>query len=348
MIPHNRPTLLPEDRAAADAVLASGWITQGPAVAALEAWFVEQYDGGQGCAVSSGTAALFLAIHALGGGRDTVIAVPTYACSALLNAIIMAGAKPRVVDVLHDTFCVDPQAVAAGIADMVIAVHTFGATADVKALQAGGRIVIEDCCQSLGGLADDVPLGATGATAVFSFYATKIVTGGQGGLIWSKSAAAISRVRDYREFDGRDNYVPRFNLQMTDLQAALVMSQLTRLAAIREFRARVAREYSAALPRGLGLQVGVTAPGRMVYRFVIIAPDLETREALRAHMKAADIGCIVPVERFELLHRYLDLDPQAFPVAEKLADVTLSLPIHLQLADADIARVSQALNRFRP
>jgi perosamine synthetase len=348
LIPHNRPLITAEDRAAVDAVLASGWIAQGPAVESLEATMVGHYRGGAACAVSSGTSALFLALKALGAAPDTIVAVPTYACSALLNAVFMAGAIPRVVEVLPDTFCLDPDAVRVQAPDahLVIAVHAFGAVADVAALRADGRIVIEDCCQSLGGMLGDRPLGSTGDAAVFSFYASKIICGGQGGLVWSQTVS--EKVRDYRQFDGLQTYKPRFNFQLTDLQAALANSQLNRLDLVRARRAAIAGAYLAALPKGLKTQRDPCAPGRMAHRFVVLAPDRDVRDRLYAHMTAAGVGCIVPVERFELLHRYLRLDPAHYPVAERLSDTTLSLPMHLCLSDSDVAAISDALAQFLP
>ena len=350
MIPHNRTLISAEDRAAVDAVLAGGWIAQGPAVEALEARFVQHYGGGGACAVSSGTAALFLALKALGAGPGAVVAVPSYTCSALLNAVFMVGATPRVADVLPGTFCLDPGAVAAQAADarFVVAVHTYGAPADVGALKAQGRVVVEDCCQALGGRVSGLPSGGTGEAAVFSFYATKIVTGGQGGLVWSGEDAVAERVRDYRQFDGRESYEPRFNLQMTDLQAALVNSQMQRLEDIRERRAHIARAYLAALPKGLSTQAGLSESGRMVHRFVVVAPNRSVRDALREHLAAAGIKSIVPVEGFELLHRYLKLDPADYPFSERLADTTLSLPVHPGLSDTDVSVVCQTLCDWRP
>jgi perosamine synthetase len=350
LIPHNRPFITAQDRAAVDAVLASGWIAQGSAVAALEAQFVRHYQGGSACALTSGTAALFLALKALGASQDAIVAVPSYACSALLNAVFMAGAIPRVVDVLPESFCLDPKAVREQARDarFAIAVHTFGAAADIAALRAQGLTVIEDCCQSLGGILSGAPLGGVGDAAVFSFYATKIITGGQGGLIWSRSTAVTEKARDYRQFDGRENYEPRFNFQLTDLQAALAHSQLERIESIRTRRLAMADSYLAALPQGLKTQLDVAAPSRMVHRFVVVTPDRQIRDRLHAHMKAAGAACIVPVERFELLHRYLNLDPAGYPVAEQLADTTLSLPLHLCLSDSDVAAIGGALTKFQP
>ena len=345
-IPHNRPWITAEDRAAVDAVLASGWIAQGPAVAALEAAFVGLHGGGAACALSSGTAALALALQGLEIGPGMAVALPTYACSALLNAVHWVGAQAVVVDVTADAFVLDPQALPAAAA--VIAVHTYGAPAPIAAYRAGGGKVIEDCCQALGGSAAGRPLGEEGDAAVYSFYATKIISGGYGGLVWSRDEACIERVCDIRQFDGRETYVPRFNFQLGDMQAALVLSQFARLDAIRARRAQLARRFAEALPAGFGVQAGLPAPGRMAYRFVAIAPDRATRDALQAHMAAQDIACIVPLERFELLHRYLGLDPAAYPVAERLVDTTLSLPLYPALGDADADQVCEALLGFRP
>lgn len=349
MILHNRPLITAEDRKAVDAVLASGWLAQGPQVEALETDFVRRYGGGSACAVSSGSAALFLALKALGAGVGDKVALPTYACSALLNAVYMAGATPVVIDVLPDTFCLDPAAltVLANDARWVIPVHTYGVEADVAAIRGTNRYVVEDCCQSLGGSGTNSNLGAGGDAAVFSFYATKIVTGGQGGLVWARDARVSEAVRDYRQFDCRESYEPRFNLQMTDIQAALVNSQMTRLEAIRVRREMIARTYLGALPTGLSVQSGLMLPGRMVHRFVVVTPDLATREALRAHFERAGVGCAIPIERYELLHRYLNQNPADFPVAERLVDTTLSLPIHPGLSDAQIDQVASALNSFK-
>lgn len=349
-IPHNKPLVTAEDSAAVQAVLSSGWIAQGPRVKAVEREFERLLGGGNACAVSSGTAALFLALDAMGIGRGDMVAVPTYACSALLNAVNLTGATPRPVDVEAASFNLDPRSVdeqAAG-ARCAIAVHTYGADADISALKTSTRQVIEDCCHAPGGSGRIGVQGRAGDAAVFSFYATKVITGGQGGLVWSAIREIAERVEDYRQFDCRDSYQPRFNFQMTDIQAALVESQLGRLEAIRQRRQAIARAYLASLPQGLSVQPGLDDHGRMPHRFVVIAADGAMRDALREHMAGAGISCVVPLERHELLHRYLGLDPADFPVAERLVDTTLSLPIHLCLSDAEVGHIAETLNSFQP
>lgn len=323
MIPHNRPHITAEDRAAIDKALASGWLAQGAQVESLEASFSKYYHGGCSAAVSSGTAALYMALKALEIGAGAKVAIPTYACSALLNAIYMAGATPRIVDVLPDSFCLNP-----------------------NALKTSANVVIEDCCHSLGGRGQAGLLGQVGDAAIFSFYATKVVTGGQGGLVWSRNPVVAERVRDYSDFDCREYYEPRFNFQMTDHQAALINSQMLILNSIRARRFEIADTYRSALPAGFVVQAGLADEGRMVYRFVVVAPDVMTREALNVYLKEVGVGCAVPIERYELLHRYLQLDPAKFPVAEELADRTLSLPIHVGLTDDEVAQVADALSRF--
>lgn len=347
-IPHNKPWITAEDRSAVDEVLSSGWITQGTHVAELERRFTDYLGGGAACAVSSGTAALFLALRGLGIGPTDVVILPTYTCSALLNAVYMAGAVPYIVDVLRDSFVINPAAIEQREfnAKAVIAVHTFGAYAPIQALSAQGLIVIEDCCQSLGGVEGVKPLGSRGHASVFSFYATKIITGGHGGLVWSAQEQVIDRIRDYREFDCREFYYPRFNFQLTDIQAAMVRSQLQRLDDIIIRRASIAQRYAQAIPAGFYLQSDVAVPGRMVYRFVIISPDRNRRDALRAYLKAAGIHTIIPVERFELLHRYLGLDPAEYPVAEHLVDTTLSLPLYPTLTEVEVNYICSTLERF--
>ena len=152
-IQHNRIMITDADRAAVDKVLTSGWISKGEEVKGLEADFNEYLGGGVACAVSSGSAALFLALRGLDIGRGDRVGVPTYSCSALLNAVYMAGAEPWVFDVRADNFTINVERLdfdAHGVRTC-IAVHCLGATADIGVLKKKNFSVVEDCCQSLGG-----------------------------------------------------------------------------------------------------------------------------------------------------------------------------------------------------
>jgi len=350
MIPHNRPTITEADRAAVDTVLASRWIAQGPEVKMLEASFVSRYGGGGACAVSSGTAALFLAMKALSIKRGDRVAVPTYACSALLNAINMAGATPVIVDVRQDNFCLDNSYIEEQKlqVDCIIAIHMYGAFAEISELRTSDRKIIEDCCHTYGGESNQLQIGRNSDAAIFSFYATKLVTGGQGGLVWARNKLVTEEVFDIRDFDSRESYKPRFNFQMTDISAAMINSQLKRLNAIQARRQMIAKGYRNALSSGLTVQWGLSDTWCVPYRFVVITPDAVSRDALKKEMEASGVECLVPIERYELLHRYLNLSPSDFPVAERLVDTTLSIPIHSSLTDSEIERITNALSLFHP
>lgn len=349
MIPHNKPWITQDDRLAVDSILKSGWIAPGKQTFNLESEFQHYYDGGYSCAVSSGTAALFLALRGLGAEPGKEVALPTYACSALLNAINMTGATPKLVDVTPDTFTIDPDSLEklAPNASIVIAIHTYGARANIESLRKFNVKIIEDCCHSLGGIHNGKTIGMDGDASIFSFYATKIITGGQGGLIWSNNKELIDEAHDYRNFDCRENYYPRFNFQLTDIQAAMINSQFKRLKDIVSRRYEIAQQYIKNLPSELIVQEGIESEGRMVYRFVIKASDNKERDALKEHLYKNRIKSIIPIERYELLHRYLGNEPEIFPVSEMLANTTLSIPIFPALTDEEVSHICNTLRSFK-
>lgn len=345
MIPHNRPLIKPADEEAVLEVLRDGHIAQGPRVEALEREFCTMLGGGYACAVSSGTAALAMALHGLGVGKGDFVAVPTYACSALLNAVHFVGAKALPIDSREDDFTIDVWQ-ASGFRN-VIAVNTFGAQANIAELINMGGRVIEDCAHSLGG-----KLGIMPDARTYSFGATKIITGGAGGLVWSREDYLVEAAKDYREFDCVEEYYPRFNLQMTDMQAAMVSSQLSRIDAIRIRRAQISYEYRHACEELLfgqewKAQSGVDGAFAMPYRFVLVASTNERRDELYDHLLLCGVSTIVPLEQYELLHNYLGMPKDKYPVAEHLAATTISIPLYPALDKLEIDTICDALRRFR-
>jgi perosamine synthetase len=167
MIDHNTPHISQEERAAVDSVLNSGWIAQGPEVQALERGFTKLFSGGAACALSSGTAALFLTLKSLGAGLGVRVDVPSYACSALLNTVHFAGVSPLQMDVTLDTFCIDFSRPELDTANIFLAVNTFGTQSNIEVFSRNGRKVIEDCCHSRGSFSEN----ENEANAkIFSFY----------------------------------------------------------------------------------------------------------------------------------------------------------------------------------
>lgn len=332
MIPHNLPTLGREEQSAASRVLGGGWIAQGPEVEAFENELCRFLDvpAGHAVAVSSGSAAMYLALWAL-GAKDKRVGVPVYSCSALRNAVALSGAERVYLDCTHGGVNVDASAAARSGVDILIAPSMFGIPVELPV--ARDYKLIEDVAQSLGARIAGRRIGLRGEVGICSFYATKLMTtGGQGGAVVSRDKTLIDMVRDYREFDCRDDSKLRFNFQMTDLQAAVGRVQLTRLP---EFIQRREKWFDMYRKHGLDLLDAEAADSQPV-RFRIV---MRCGRPLRvvAALASAGIRAIVPIEKHELLD-----DPVKYPVALALTIATVSLPAHPALSEEDVARVALA------
>ncbi len=321
LIPHNRPLITDADIAAVSGTLASGWIAQGPQTRAFEEE-VCAFLGleGDAVAVSSGTTALHLALLALGVGPEDAVILPTYVCSAVLNAVCHAGAAPVLADVSPNDFNLDPAHVHALLTartKAIIAPHTYGFPADIGALRALGVPVVEDCAQAIGAAVAGRKAGTLGDIAIFSFYATKLMTTGQGGMVVGPRTL-METVRDLRDFDCRPTYRVRYNYQMTDFQAALGRSQLARLPERLARRAAIAARYRCALPSGWRAQEARADAQPVYYRFVLV-PEVENSAEKGSadwpldYFAAEGIRAIRPIATYELLHRYLRHSPPVLP-----------------------------------
>ena len=338
IIPHSRPSLDDEETRALQNVLTSGQIAQGPQIENFEEELGSFHGLLPGVATSSGTAALHLALLSLGVGPGDEVLLPSYVCSAPLHAAYHSGATPVLVDVDPTTGNMDPDDLKKRLTSKskaIIAVHLFGLPTDIDEILAPGLPVIEDCAQSLGANLKGQMLGTMGAISISSFFATKLITTGEGGMLLSRDPDLLARARDLREYDKRESFSPRFNYKMTDLQAALGRSQLEKLEIFlgqREELARVYNEQLATLPCTLPL----AQEGRIYCRYVVsIQGDITelTQKLLKMGMEVAK-----PVYR--PLHRYFDLED--YPGAEMAWNSHVSLPIHPSLTSQDVQRVCQA------
>jgi dTDP-4-amino-4,6-dideoxygalactose transaminase len=339
-IPHSRPTLSDEDAARVARVVRGGQLAQGPEVAAFERELARSLGVPAAAAVSSGSAALELALRALGVGPGHEIIIPTYVCDALYHAVVRCGAAPVLADA-------DPETLGLSAADVarrrtsrtraVIVVHPFGRGIDLADFQRLGIAVVEDCAQTLGATVGGRLVGARGDITVCSFYATKLLTTGEGGAV-AGPADLVAHARDSRDYDGRDELVPRFNYKMTDLQAALGRSQLTRLDAFIARRRALAARYRSALARAPRCRVPEDCGDRHVYHRFVVAVD-KPLDPVLAHLERLRVAARRPV--FRPIHRALGLS--GYPNAERLWDECLSIPCYPLLTDAEADRVTAAL-----
>ena len=339
MIPHSRPTLDETDHDNVLQVMRSGHLVQGDQVARFEADLASLISVNGGIAVSSGTAALHLSLVAMGIHADDEVIVPSYVCPALLNAIHYAGAKPVITDVDEHTFNMDPLDVERRInsaTKAIIVPHLFGLPANIKDIISFGIPIIEDCAQSLGSRYHGAYTGSFGDLSVFSFYATKMISTGEGGMILSNNETLLETISDLRDYDEKEIYRVRYNYKMTDMQAALGISQLKKLPSFIKKRNRIADIFNREF-RNFLFTTPRTPEDRdhIHYRYVIL---LDHADRFIERMNEAGVACRKPV--FKPLHRYLGLS--GYEATSRTWDGAVSIPIYPSLTDTEITKIVEA------
>ncbi len=258
MIRIAQPIIEDEERRAVLEALDSGQLAQGPRVAAFERAFEEYVGVPHAVAVSSGTAALHLALLAHGVGAGDEVIVPAFSFAATANTVLHCGARPVFVDVRDDDFCIDVSRIEAAITlktKAIVPVHMYGQMCDVAGVREicsrRGLALIEDAAQAVGASAGETRAGTAG-TGCFSLYATKNLQTGEGGFVTTADGAIADRVRLLRSQGERTRYVTEeagYNYRMTEIAAALGMAQMPKLEARNEARRANAARLSALLGR---------------------------------------------------------------------------------------------------
>lgn len=353
LIPHNKPSLNEEESTAIKETIAKGWISQGEKVKKFEDKICEYvgFPSNHGVAVSSGTSALYLSLKILGVGYDDEVIFPTYVCSALLNAVDMLRAKSILMDVEENDFNISLQKVKEKVTPKTKAIiipHMFGVPADVLSIKELKIPIIEDCAVALGSKINGKHVGTFGDLTIYSFYSTKVITTGQGGMLLSKNVDYINQARDFINYDGRREYIPRFNFQMTDIQATMGLVQLSKLNRLLERRKMIADSYKdICIDKGWNFQRPENENfDPNWYRFVIKS-DAKTIHTIKTHLEKNDIQATIPIERWELLHNYLHMDPTQFQISEMISQQTLSLPIYPDLVvENNLEKIVDSLANF--
>ncbi|MGW0130374.1 DegT/DnrJ/EryC1/StrS family aminotransferase [Streptomyces sp. NPDC003299] len=367
------PVMIPwlgeeEAKAASDAVL-SGWVAQGPRVAAFERAFAERVGAEHAVAVSSCTTALHLSLVALGLGPGDEVVVPSLSFIATANAVRYVGAEPVFADVEEATGNLTPatvDAVRTPRTRAVLAVHQGGVPADVHALRAACADwqlpLVEDAACAIGSTAGGKPVGQGALIAAWSFHPRKIVTTGEGGMVTTDDAAWAARLRRLREHGMNASAAERhasdkpvlesylevgYNYRMTDIQAAVGLVQLGKLDEMISRRRALAARYDSLLRDLPGLTpVRDPAYGESNFQsyWVLLGPDFPVgRDDLLAALAAAGVSARRGIMAAHLEPAYAGHPHAPLPVTERISRDSLILPLFHTLTEAQQDRVVAVL-----
>ena len=379
LLPYARQLIGEDDIAAVVATLRGDWLTTGPAVDTFEERFAAFVGARHAVAVSSGTAALHAAAHALGlrPGDEAVVPALTFAATA--NAVCYLGARPVFADVQRDTLNVDPAAVEAALTPRTRAVFTVdftGVPVDYDAFRelASRRnlALVSDAAHALGARYREVPVGSLARITTFSLHPVKHITAGEGGVVATDDAELASRIRHFRNHGITSDHHQReavgswwyemrelgFNYRITDFQCALAQSQLGKLAEWLECRCAIAARYTEAFGGVPELEPPtVPAWARPAWHLYVVRLNLERLRAGRrevfAALRAEGIGVnvhYIPVP-WHPYYQALGHRRGQWPVAEAEYERLLSLPMWAGMTPADvddtIAAVTKVLAAYR-
>lgn len=351
MIPAAKPIIGRQERRAVTRVLKGGGLAQGQEVAAFEKEFSAHVAGRTSVAVNSGTSALHMAFISAGIKPGDEVIVPSFSFAATANSVALAGAKPVFVDIEENYFNLDSTLIEAAISPRtrgIMPVHLYGHPANMveisKVAEKHELLVFEDAAQAHKASINGTPVGAWSVAASFSFYPTKNMTSGEGGMVTTPSEQVARMVRVLRN-QGMEiryqNEVVGFNTRMTDIHAAIGREQLKKLPDWTAKRQQNAAFLSAHLE---GVIVPKVAPGmeHVFHQYTIRVID-DNRDAFAAELTKRGVGNGVyyptPIHRLPSFNVNLDL-----PVTERVASQVLSLPVHPSLKKRDLEKIVDVVN----
>lgn len=370
-IPITKPTMDEAEAQAAAAVVRSGWVVQGPVVAAFERQLAERLGVAEAVAVSNCTAALHLALTASGIGPGDEVIVPSFSFIATANAVLHAGATPVFADIDRRTYTIDPGLIEAAITPRtraIMPVDQIGLAADLEpilALAARYRLlVIEDAAPAIGATYQGRPIGSISPVTCFSFHPRKSISTGEGGLITTDDADLAARVRVLRSHGASVSDLARhqsrqvvieeyaelgYNYRMTDIQAAVGLEQLKKLDAILTDRRRLATRYTSRLAAVAGVTPPYVPPeAEHTYQSYAIWLDptvTAPRDLVMERMQEQGIATrrgvmAIHEEPYYAVTRRVAV---RLPITEQATRQTLLLPLYPTLTDAEQDEVIAAL-----
>jgi perosamine synthetase len=347
-----RPDVGEAELAAVAEVLASGMLTMGPKVGELESALAYACGTSNAVVVSSGTAALHLAMMALGIGPGDEVIVPAYTFPATANAVELCGASAVLVDIDADTFTIDPSHVVEALSERtkaVMVVHLFGRPAEWEALQTAVPqevVLVEDAAGALGASYRGAPCGSLGLMGCLSFHPRKIVTTGEGGAVTTDEedlADAIRRLRHHGIVPHGDFDIPSpgLNYRLPDILCAIGIPQVARLEQLLAARERVAGWYTERLEHLL-LTPSAAAGDRHGWQAYVV--QLDRRDDALRELRHEGIEVQIGTYALDRLGAYRDQGP--FPGAARAFERALALPFSTTTTEAECERVVAALTRY--
>lgn len=377
VVPFFRPSIGEDEIAAVVESLRSGWLTTGPQTSAFEAEFRDALGGGvHAVAVNSATAALHLGLEAMGVGPGDEVIVPTMTFTATAEVIRYLGAMPVFVDMDPATICVDAETVEAAITSrtrVIMPVHFAGRSCDMTALRAladeHGLAILDDAAHALPTSHRDCLIGSSGVGAdvtAFSFYANKTMTTGEGGMLVTRSDAIAERARKMRlhgidrdVFDRFTNIKASwvynvveagFKYNLTDLAAAIGRIQLRRVHEFREARSRIAARFDAAFAElPLVLPPHAAVGDEHSWHLYIVQVSEEAHVSRDEFIRQLQEYGIATSVHYRPLHQMTYWQPmtdgQVFPAADTYFSRCVSLPLFMDMSDAEQDRVIEVVRR---
>jgi len=376
-LPFALPEICEEEIAEVVSALRSGWVTTGPKTRQFEQDFSAFLGGDvESIAVNSATAGLHLALEAIGVGPGDEVILPTYTFTATAEVVRYLGATPVMVDVLEDTFNIDPAAVEAAITSRtkaIMPVHFAGLSCDMDKLLVLAKKynlrVVEDAAHALPTTWSGRKIGTLDSdVTVFSFYANKTMTTGEGGMVVTKCQEIAKRCRVMRlhgiSRDAFDRYVsttpawfyevvaPGFKYNLSDPAAAIGIHQLRKLSGFQEKRERMALFYNEKL-KDLPIVIPQNSPigdmhARHLYPVRILPEAGVGRDEFIVKMSELGVGCsvhFIPLHLHPYWKNSCDLLAEDFPVAQKLFEQEVTLPLYTRMTEGDLIRVVDAVKK---
>ncbi|MGE3974338.1 MAG: aminotransferase class I/II-fold pyridoxal phosphate-dependent enzyme [Bdellovibrionales bacterium] len=341
----------------------TGWISsQGRFVRELERQFSKKYEAAYSTTVMNGTAAIHLALEALGIGEGDEVIIPSLTFAACINAVLQAGASPVLVDVERDSWCISPTEIEKNITDKtkaIMPVHLYGQVCDMDAILAIAKkhqlFVVEDCAEAQGAKYKDKYVGTMGDIGCFSFFGNKIMTTGEGGMCTTSREDLHQKMQKMRDHgmsrDHRLYYhdMVGFNYRMTNLQAAIGLAQMERVDDFQAQRKRIQNKYNEVLSNVPGLQKQVTLEGREKVCWLasyLLTNNVLTRDELILLLKAKGIDTrpfFFPLHMMEIYKKY---QRSECPNSEFLSQAGFNLPTFIGLSDAEVEKVAHMIEQL--